>query len=230
LKAAADLTIGAVILAAVIAVGVIVHHSGGSTVTRSAPPRAQDVTAEQTAPAGAGASNVAAEPTAPAAASATPESTSSADDVFRADNAGNLIIDSHTLAAIRSTLADKNPEQLVVARQELAHSLPSAAAQRAQELLDRYQSYQQAMLVQFPPSDGPPTDEDARELIDGMHALRVEQFGADVAQALFGADEATELTMLELISNEKDESLNAQEKAARAEGLRAAIPQAPAPQ
>ena len=51
-------------------------------------------------------------------------------------------------------------------------------------------------------------------------ALRVAHFGEDSAKKLYGAEEELTRSLLELMRQEKDQSLTMEEKAARAQRLR----------
>jgi lipase chaperone LimK len=219
MKRATELTLAAVFFAAVAAAVLIVRHlhqANTLSATDAAPRAFVPATPPVDSPMAAQVASAVS--TAPVSA-VTPGATSTVDG-FEIDSAGNLVLTARTLEVIRSALAGKTAEELPGVRETLARDLPPAAARRAQDLLDRYQSYQQVMLVQFPPDHAPPTDEDATQLLDSLHALRVEQFGADVTQALFGDEEATQRSMAALIRNEKDQSLTPQQRAAYAEALR----------
>ena len=58
-----------------------------------------------------------------------------------------------------------------------------------------------------------------------MHALRVAHFGPIIARALYGEEEAVSRQLIELMRLEKDQSLTLEEKAARAQQLRDAMPE-----
>lgn len=221
MKHATELTLGAVAFAVgAVTVYIVRHpHSAGMSSPSNTPssiaaptiPRSDSTPAPTVAP----------ESTAAPVTTTLPGSTGLGDG-FQVDGAGHLILNAHTLDVIRRTLDGKTPQELMSVSESLARELPPTAIDRAQDLLSRYQSYQQAMLVQFPPDHAPPTDEDATQLLDSMHELRVEQFGAEATQALFGEEEATQRSMAALIRNEKDQSLTPQEKATRADALRIA--------
>jgi Proteobacterial lipase chaperone protein len=142
------------------------------------------------------------------------------DKVFRVDGSGRLIVDEQTRLNMEALLAYTDRSDLPRAQQEIAGSLPPAAANEALALLERYDTYQQAQREAYPPGVAPANEEAALAELDGLHALRVAHFGEDVAKRLYGSEEEQTRSLIELMRQEKDQSLTMEEKAARAQRLR----------
>lgn len=143
---------------------------------------------------------------------------------FRVDAAGNLVLDEQTRLNIEELVALTEPSKLYDAVREHTKDLPAAAAKRAEELVDKYVHYQAAQRQSYPPGVAPLTEEDALRELEGLHALRVAHFGADVAKAFYGDEERLSREILELMRLEKDQSLTMEEKAERALRLHSQLP------
>jgi lipase chaperone LimK len=139
---------------------------------------------------------------------------------FRADAAGELVLDEQTRLNIEMLVAQTDANSLYAATREQTEDLPPAAARRAEELVERFVSYQQAQRQSYPPGAAPPTAEDAIRELEGLHALREAHFGVDVARRFYGAEEIVAREMIELMRVENDTSLTAQEKLERSNALR----------
>jgi lipase chaperone LimK len=167
---------------------------------------------------------VSAVPATPPTQTDTP-STSDPSGTFRIDSAGKLIIDEQTRLAMEALFARTDPAYLLEVQEEIIQQLPPEAATEASALLDRYQNYSKAQRQAYPPGAAPATEEAALAELDGLHALRVAHFGADIAQALYGAEEALTRSLIELMRLEKDQGLTLEEKAARAQQLYDTLPE-----
>jgi lipase chaperone LimK len=152
------------------------------------------------------------------------KSTSDPTGTFRVDGADKLIIDEQTRLAMEALFARTAPADLLQAQQEITQELPPAAAAEASALLERYQNYSKAQRQAYPPGAAPATEESALAELDGLHALRVAHFGAEIAEGLYGAEEALTRSLIELMRLEKDEGLTLEEKAARAQQLYDTLP------
>lgn len=155
----------------------------------------------------------------------TPEATYEPTDTFRVDSSGKLILDEQTRLAMEALFASTDPAELPEAQQELLQKLPPSAAAQAAALLEQYENYSKAQRQAYPPGVAPATEEAALAELDGLHALRVAHFGADVAQALYGAEETLARSLIELMRLEKNEGLTMEEKAARAQQLYDTLPE-----
>lgn len=159
---------------------------------------------------------------APAQATA---STTEPTGTFRTDDTGKLIIDEQARLNMEALLARTDPADLPKVQEEITQTLPPAPAAEASALLDRYLNYSKAQRQTYPPGAAPATEEAALAELDGLHALRVAHFGSDIAQALYGAEEALTRSLIELMRLEKDQSLTLEEKAARAQQLYDTLPE-----
>jgi lipase chaperone LimK len=155
------------------------------------------------------------------------DATSPADPTgtFRIDSTGKLIIDEQTRLNMEALLARTDAADLLKVQEEVTQALPPAAAADASALLDRYQNYSKAQRQAYPPGAAPATEEAALAELEGLHALRIAHFGSEIAQALYGAEEALTRSLIELMRLEKDQSLTLEEKAARAQQLYDTLPE-----
>jgi hypothetical protein len=142
------------------------------------------------------------------------------DKTFRVNASGRLVLDEQTRLNMEALFARTEREHLAEAKQQAVEPLPAAAGAQAAELLEHYDNYQQAQKQAYPPGVAPATEEAALAELDGLHSLRVAHFGAVVARALYGEEEAVSRQLVELMRLEKDQSLTMEEKAARAQQLR----------
>jgi hypothetical protein len=142
------------------------------------------------------------------------------DKTFHINASGRLLIDQETRLNMEALFARTAADHLEAAKQEAIEPLPAAARAQAAELLDHYDTYQQAQKQAYPPGVAPVTEEAALAELDGLHALRAAHFGPIIARALYGEEEATSRFMVELMRQEKDQSLTMEEKAERALRLR----------
>jgi lipase chaperone LimK len=61
--------------------------------------------------------------------------------------------------------------------------------------------------------------EEGVQEIEGMHGLRVQYFGADVAAGFFGTEEKMQRELLRLIALEKDQGMTMEEKVEKAQAM-----------
>ena len=155
----------------------------------------------------------------------TMEPTSDPTGTFRTDATGKLIVDEQTRLGMEALLARTDPADLPKVQEDITQNLPPAAAAEASALLDHYQNYSKAQRQAYPPGAAPATEEAALAELEGLHALRVAHFGADIAHKLYGAEEALTRSLIELMRLEKDQSLTLEEKAARAQQLYDTLPE-----
>jgi hypothetical protein len=142
------------------------------------------------------------------------------DKTFHINASGRLLIDQETRLNMEALFARTELDHLEAAKQEAIEPLPAAARAQAAELLDQYDTYQQAQKQAYPPGVAPATEEAALAELEGLHALRAAHFGPVVARALYGEEEAVSRYLVELMRQEKDQSLTMEEKAERAQRLR----------
>ncbi|MFC4312821.1 lipase secretion chaperone [Steroidobacter flavus] len=138
---------------------------------------------------------------------------------FRVDSTGKLVVDEQTRLNMEALFAQTDRADLPEAQQNATATLPPAAATEATALLERYDNYSKAQRQSYPPGIAPATEEAALAELDGLHALRVAHFGPDVAKALYGVEEDTTRSLIDLMRLEKDQSLTLPEKAERAQQL-----------
>lgn len=137
--------------------------------------------------------------------------------MFRADARGGLVHDEHTRVQVEKLLALYSPDEALQRLDAATATLPAAAAAQARELVQRYESYQQAQRQTFAPSVAPLVPEDGLAQLQTLQAMRSSHFGAERAQQLFGQEEAVTRRLLQLMQQETDTRLSMEEKAMRAQ-------------
>ncbi len=218
--------VAAVVLAAVL---LYPHHRGEeATEMASAPtsmPAAQSPAAPAAEPAPA-ATTAAAAAAAPAAAVPAPaitdlpvEEEDPTKITFKADAKGRMVTDQNARLNLEKLNALYTPAERQKILDEISATLPQAAARDLADLMERYVNYDSAQRQTFPPGQDLASPEDGLNLIDNMHNLRVQFFGADVANNFFGKEEKIQRELLRLMSLEKDGSMPIEEKAERAQAM-----------
>lgn len=147
------------------------------------------------------------------------------DGELRADADGNLLIESdirRVFDYFLSTVGEDDVEQ-VKARiaLHLSEVLPDSAARQAWELFERYEAYGEAMEA-MPQHDG--TVAGMGESLKQRQQLRQEWLGQNVAEAFYGFDDAFDNYTLARMAVQQDESLSAEEQAARLQALEDNLP------
>ncbi|WP_111656305.1 lipase secretion chaperone [Isoalcanivorax indicus] len=147
------------------------------------------------------------------------------DGELRADAHGNLIIEPdirRVFDYFLSTVGEDDIEQ-VKARiaLHLAETLPDSAARQAWELFERYEAYG-AALEALPQHDG--TVAGMGESLKQRQQLRQEWLGQNVAEAFYSFDDAFDNYTLARMAVLENDSLDADEKAARLQALEDDLP------
>lgn len=219
------------LLAGTAALGVVIV---AITYEREPPGRTLETTASSTQPAGAVPTLTApildsdrASPAGsrdPRAALGTIEDPDEGDGAFRTDAAGELVVDEQTRLNLEALIAQSGSRALDAEVREQTEHLSPGAGRKAEELVQKFVQYQEAQRQTYPPGDAPLTADDAIRELEGLHALREAHFGQDLAQRLYGGEEAIAREMIEVMRIENDQSLTAEEKLERAQALRARLP------
>jgi hypothetical protein len=143
---------------------------------------------------------------------------------FRTEANGELAVNEQTRLTIEALIAHNEAGEVYGAVREQTENLTPAAARQAEELVDKFVSYQQALRQAYPPSNSPASEEDALRQLEGLHGLREAYFGAEVTRRFFGHEEAIAREMIELMRVENDPSLTPQQKLEQSEKLRERLP------
>lgn len=140
--------------------------------------------------------------------------------------AGGVTLDERTRSALQVALSElpRPPSAQDLERFEwrLRGGLPRHEADMVLDLLRRWRAYQadEARLLAERP-----TDTRALEALEqGLTALRRQHFGAEVAQRLFGTEEALARYHRQALTIEHDPGLDAPTRQARLAALRQALP------
>jgi hypothetical protein len=138
---------------------------------------------------------------------------------FQADDNGRLVNSERARLNLEKLYALYTPAERQQKLEELQATLPPAAARDLADMLERYINYDAAQRQTFPPGNDLSSPEEGLNVIDGMHNLRVQYFGADAANSMYGKEEKVQRELLRLMSLEKDGSLTIEEKAERAQAM-----------
>jgi hypothetical protein len=139
--------------------------------------------------------------------------------MFRADAAGNLILQERTRLNVEKLMALYAPAERQDRLTAIEQALPPSAYRQLTDLLEHYENFSRAAKQEFPPGRAPTTVEEAIEQHEGLHALRVAHFGAAATDAMFGKEEAIGRRLLDFMALEKHEGLTMEEKAIKAQEL-----------
>lgn len=204
----------------------LARHPAAGAALASAPPLAEAAFAAPTPPAAAAAvvpALAGAAPPAGAAQAATAGPAPQADvapasgKTFAVDASGRLVRNEQTRLGVEALVALTPPEQLRAAAQAQVQDLPAAAAAEALDLVERYNAYQAAQKLSFPPGEAPLVPQQALAELEGLHALRVSYFGPEGAKSLFGQEEATARQLLEWMRDDTTPGLSMEQRAMRAQ-------------
>lgn len=160
----------------------------------------------------------------PRAALGTVEDSNDEDAAFRTDAVGELVVDEQTRLNLEALIAQSGSRGLDAEVREQTEHLSPGAGQKVEELVQKFVQYQAAQRQTYPPGDAPVTADDAIRELEGLHALREAHFGPELAQRLYGSEEAIAREMIEVMRIENDQSLTAEEKLERAQALRERLP------
>ncbi len=143
---------------------------------------------------------------------------------FHADSAGKLVTNATTRGEMERLFALNTPQEARAQLHQIEKGLPPAAARELNDLYTRYAQYSTALHQAFPPGVAPANETEALKQLDGLHALRVEHFGAETANALYGAEEQTARQLIELMRAQNDPKLSLEQKAQLAQDAMSKLP------
>ncbi|WP_133703974.1 hypothetical protein [Roseateles toxinivorans] len=115
---------------------------------------------------------------------------------LRLDAQQRLVMDEATRLDVEKLFSLNEPAARVRKQRMLEASLPPDAAREFAALMSRYDHYQEAQFQQLPPGEAAHSRADAMAQFDRLRALRVQYFGALLAERLYGAEEAQQLKLL----------------------------------
>jgi len=139
--------------------------------------------------------------------------------MFRADAAGNLVLQERTRLNVEKLAALYTPEERQQRLAVIEQTLPPSAYRQLTDLLEQYDNFSRASRQAFPPGRAPATVEEAIEQHERLHALRVAHFGAEATEAMYGKEEAIGRRLLDFMALEKHEGLTMEEKAMKAQEM-----------
>jgi hypothetical protein len=119
----------------------------------------------------------------------TPAETDDADSDLLLDASGHLVENVRLRDTIERLLSS-NPRDLEQSKQDLVASLPPAAAQQMLVMVERFVNYRAALRQALPESPQAMSEQDARTMLETVHALRVTYFGPELTELFFGAEAA----------------------------------------
>jgi hypothetical protein len=138
---------------------------------------------------------------------------------FRVDVNGRVVTNEKARLDLEKLYALYSPPDRARKLQELENTLPPAGAQHLTELMTQYGNYQEAQYQTFPPGREMVSAVEGLREIDGMHALRVQYFGEQVTNDMFGEEEQVQRELYRLMAVETDQSLTLEERAERAQQM-----------
>lgn len=146
---------------------------------------------------------------------------------FAVDDRGELVIDERTPSQLDAALSKTGrriePDQLVRLQAEVRSELSGKAGEQAAELIGRYDSYRRALEDEM--SRSLPRDPDELYAsLNAVIALRRQHFDAESADRMFGKEEAYSRYSIGVMRIEADQTLSAEQKAAKIEALRQELP------
>lgn len=148
--------------------------------------------------------------------------------VFRIDEKGNLVLDGDTrirLDILVSALPkNATGHELQAIEASAFAGLPEQAAQQASHVLNAYIRYLSAE-TEFNAGLANGNASSPEEMFNKVIALRRQHLGAQVADALFAAQETQDRYGIQIAMMEMDPKLTAQDKLARIEALQRALPE-----
>src|SRR5262245_25503536 len=119
---------------------------------------------------------------------------------FRVDAKGRIVTNEKARLDLEKLYALYGPAERQKKLEEVSQDLPPAAARQLAELLEQYKNYQEAQYQNFPPGREMVSPEQGLAEMDGMHALRVQYFGAEVTDGFFGEEEKIQRELLRLMA------------------------------
>jgi hypothetical protein len=103
---------------------------------------------------------------------------------------GELVIDADTRGVVEAVSAVADVSELHEITDHLQRTLPAAAGASAADLVERYYHYRIALEEQLRGDEMAELPQDPSIRLEGLQALRVAFFGAELAAQWFGPDEA----------------------------------------
>lgn len=147
--------------------------------------------------------------------------------VFRIDNKGNLVLDADTRIRLDILVSElpKNAtgHELQAIEAAAVGGLPKQAAQQASHILDTYIRYLRAE-TELNTGLANENASSPEKMFNKVIALRRQHLGAQVADALFAAQESQDRYGIQIAMMEMDPKLTVQDKLARIEALQRALP------
>lgn len=137
--------------------------------------------------------------------------------VFRATPQGDLLLDAQTRADVERIHGLYERDEALARLNEGADQLSPKAQRELRALYLQYVQYSQAVTQAFPAGQGGTSLDEAARQWSGLHDLRVQYFGAERAEAMFGEEEKTARELLALMRQAKEPGVSLEEKAAAAQ-------------
>lgn len=137
--------------------------------------------------------------------------------VFRANPMGELTMDPQTRTDVERLHALNERAAAMTQLEALSRNLPAQARRELQELYQQHAQYAQAVTRSFPPGVEVDSVDKVLQQLEELHELRVQYFGSDRAEKLFGEEEQATREMLALMQAQKSADLSLGEKAALAQ-------------
>jgi hypothetical protein len=137
--------------------------------------------------------------------------------VLRAGADGRLVLDPQARVDIERVHALYPRDEALARLKDASDGLPAQAQRQVQELYQQYAQYAQALAQAFPPDQSIDTVDEAMRQLQGLHDLRLQHFGADVAEAMYGDEERTSRELIALMKAQNKPGQSLQDKAEAAQ-------------
>lgn len=139
--------------------------------------------------------------------------------MFRADAAGNLVVQERTRLNIEKMSALYSPAETRERMAIIESTLPPTAYRQLTDLMQRYDTFMVDMKQTYRPDATPSTVEEVAAQQEGLHAMRIAHFGEADARAMYGKEEQTNRKLLEFMALQKDDALTLDERVHRAQEM-----------
>lgn len=131
---------------------------------------------------------------------------------LRVGKDGSLVLDQAVQENLERLIALNDRAELKQKLNDMARSLPPAAARQLSDLLMQYAQYESALQQEFVQNEAPQNMQEALQQLDATHAVRVRHFGEATAKALFADDEEAARSILNLTRQQDEPGLSFEQR------------------
>lgn len=136
---------------------------------------------------------------------------------FKANKDGTLAMVPQTRVDVERVYALYPRDEALAKLEAFSQGLPDQARRELKDLFQQYAQYSQAVAQTYPPGLNLNTVDEAARQLDGLHDLRVQYFGAERAEAMFGEEEKTSRELMTLMRQQGTPGQSLEDKATQAQ-------------